>query len=103
MYDHKMAQSIIDRLGFDLQDLSLDFGDIVVGNNDISHQLWYDSNTNACTVVGYVWMENGCYYISGGGNHATPQQAALELLNPTSVKDCAHILELERSMEKEYV
>lgn len=38
--DFQMAQSILDRLGMSLQDLSLEFGNVVIPDGDISHQLY---------------------------------------------------------------
>jgi hypothetical protein len=104
MHDHLLAQSILDRLGYNLQDLSLEYGDVVIPDGDISHQLWYDSIDNSCNIMGYVWIENDLYYVSGGvGNHTTPECAALELLDPKVVAAYAVAIEAERDLQKEYV
>ena len=71
---------------------------------DISHQLWFDNIDNPCALLGYVWLENGIYYTSTSpDNHATPQPAALDLLDSDMVRDCAFNIELERLMAKDYV
>jgi hypothetical protein len=101
--DHLLADSILDRLGYTLQDLSLDYGEVAIEHGEIAFQLWYDSLYSSCNIMGYVYQDREIYYVSGGMNHRTAQQAALELLNPTVVEDCAYAIELERSMAKEYV
>jgi hypothetical protein len=102
--DHLMAQSILDRLGMSLQDLSLDYGDVVIPDNDISHQLYFSSNYNASTLLGYVWCENDIYYTSNviGGNHRHPELAALDLLDRATVIDCLYAISLERAMAVDY-
>jgi hypothetical protein len=103
--DSQMAESILDRLGFSLQDLSLEYGDVVIPDNDISHQLFFSSNYNASTLMGYVWCENGVYYTSNviGGNHTHPAIAALDLLDRATVIDCLYTIELERAMAVDYI
>ena len=101
--DHMMASSIIDRLGFTLQDLSLEYGDVVISGGDISHQLWYDSVDGECTIIGYVNVDNDIYYASGNNNYSTAQQAALELLDWETVDDCRYTIELERAIAVDYM
>jgi hypothetical protein len=100
--DDKMAQSILDRLGYTLQDLALEYGDVVIFDNDISHQLYYGSEYNAANLMGYVWLENGIYYTGAGINHKSPELAALDLLERHLVVDTAYAIELERATAKDY-
>ena len=100
--DHLLAQSILDELGFSLQDLSLEYGDMAIPSGDISHQLWYDSIDNACTILGYVWIENGIYYARHDRNHHTAEQAALDLLDPTLVQATAIKIQLEKQLLPDY-
>jgi hypothetical protein len=100
--DFLLAQSILDRLGYSLQDLSLEYGNVVIPSGDISHQLWYDSIDNACTIMGYVWIENGIYYVRPDRNHKTPEQAALDLLDEGLVQTTAAKILLERQMLPDY-
>jgi hypothetical protein len=76
--DHQLAQSILDKLGYTLEELDV-FGDRGWENNEISHQLYYGSIDNAGTILGYVRVENGIYY-STDNNYRTPQEAALDLI-----------------------
>lgn len=103
--DSQMAESILDRLGFSLQDLSLEFGDVVIPDSDISHQLFYSSSYNASTLFGYIWCEQGIYYTSNviGGNHRSPYVAALDLLDRATVIDCLYTISLERAMAVDYM
>jgi hypothetical protein len=101
--DFKMAESILDRLGYSIEDLSLNYPDVVFENGEISHQLWYGSIASTCNIMGYICQCNGVYYVSGNRNYATYQQAALELLNPNVVEDCRFAIELERSMAVDYM
>lgn len=103
--DSQMAESILDRLGFSLQDLSLEFGNVVIPDGDISHQLFFSSNYNANTLYGYVWCEQGVYYTSNviGGNHRHPAIAALDLLDRATVIDCLYTISLERAMAVDYM
>lgn len=86
--DSETASLIIAKLGFNLQDLEAEYGNVVC-DEDISHQLIYKSEHNSCVIAGYVWYENGIYYTSSGNaNFNTPQQAALELLKDSDVIEC---------------
>jgi hypothetical protein len=100
--DDKMAQSILDRLGYTLQDLSLEYGDVVIFDNDISHQLYYGSEFNSANLMGYVWVENGIYYTGTGINHKSPELAALDLIERNKVIDAAYAIELERVTALDY-
>jgi hypothetical protein len=100
--DFQMAQSILDKLGYSLQDLSLDYGDVVIPSGDISHQLYYSSIHSTINLMGYVWTESDLYYV-GTNNHKTPEQAALELLDPAVVQRTAIEIELERAMVPDYI
>lgn len=98
--DHKMADSILDRLGFDLEEIDI-YGD---GNGSgITHHLFYPSRYSTANLMGYVSCENGIYYVDPANNHASPQQAALELLDRTVVENAALAIELERASAVEYV
>jgi hypothetical protein len=101
--DCQLAESILDRLGYTLEDLSLTYGDVVIPSGDVSHQLWYDSTDNACTIMGYVWCENGIYYVSGNTNYGFPELAALELLDEHLVQTTAAKILLERQMRPDYI
>lgn len=103
--DHLMASSILDRLGMSLQDLSLDYGDVIIPDGDISHQLYFSSEYNASTLLGYVWCENDVYYTSNviGSNHRHPKVAALDLLDRATVNDCLYTISLERAMAVDYM
>ena len=100
--DFQLARSILDHLGFDLQDLSLEFGDVVIPSGDISHQLWYDSIHNACTIIGYVWIEHDIYYAKPDRNHRHPELAALDLLDERLVQTTAAKILLDRSLFPDY-
>jgi hypothetical protein len=101
--DDKMAQSILDRLGYTLQDLSLEYGDVVIPNEDICGQVFYSSPYNSAELVGYIWIDNGLYYTSCGVlNHKTMELAALELLPRHLVIDTAYAIELERVIAPDY-
>lgn len=102
-YDFQLADSILDRLNLTLQDLSLDYGDVVIEIGEISHQLWYDSIDGSCAIMGYVYQDREIYYITGGMNYRSPQCAALELLDPTIVEDAAIAIHLERLKMPDYV
>jgi hypothetical protein len=95
--DHLLADSILDRLGYTLQDLSLDYGDVVIENGEISHQLYYSSIYSTANIMGYVYHENNFYYTFTGNNRSTPQEAALDLLDRETVENMAIATKLERS------
>lgn len=103
--DFKMAESILDRLGYTLQDLSLEYGDVCIDRDDISHQLWYDSIDNSCNIMGYIYCENGVYYASEShwNNHRQPECAALDLLDRTIVEDARYAIETERATAVDYM
>jgi hypothetical protein len=103
--DCEMAESILDKLGYRLRDLSLEYGDIIIPQNDITHELYYPSINNSHTIAGYIYCENGIYYASGShwNNHKTPEQAALDLLDRAVVNDCKYKIELERSSLPDYM
>jgi hypothetical protein len=101
--DYLLAQSILDELGYSLQDLSLEYGDMVIPSGDISHQLWCDSVDNACTIMGYVWIENEIYYARHDRNHYTAEQAALDLLDPALVEKTAIKIQLEKQLLPDYM
>jgi hypothetical protein len=102
--DFKMAESILDRLGYRLQDLSLEYGDVIIPQEDITHELYYPSIHNTHNIAGYIYCENGIYYASGShwNNHKTPECAALDLLDSAIVNDAKYAIELERAMSKDY-
>jgi hypothetical protein len=100
--DHRLAGSVLDRLGYLLEDLSLKYGDVVIPSGDISHQLWYDSIDNSCTIMGYVWVENDIYYAKPDRNHHTPEIAALDLLDPKLVQATANDILAERESLPDY-
>lgn len=101
--DDKMAQSILDRLGYTLQDLSLEYGDVVIPDGDISHQLYYGSEYSSTNLMGYIWVENDIYYVKTGTmNHLSPELAALELLPRHIVIDTAYQIQDERMNSKDY-
>jgi hypothetical protein len=101
----QFAQSVLDRLGMTLQDLSLDYGDVVIPSGDISHQLYYGSSYNACNLIGYVWIENGLYHtsITDAGNFLHPETAALSLLPPALVLNASIELQKERDLAFQYM
>lgn len=99
--DHQMAQSILDKLGYTLQDLSLEYGDVVIGDNDISHQLYYGSHYSNVNIVGYVRIDNGIYY-THHNNHKTAEQAALELIPSNLVESARREIEAHMSSAIEY-
>lgn len=99
--DHKMAASILDRLGYTLQDLSLEYGDVVVADGDISHQLYYGSEYSTANIIGYVWIECGIYY-TRINNYRTPEEAAIELIPSVLVNQAKAEIEADRSMAVDY-
>jgi hypothetical protein len=103
--DFQMAESILDRLKYTLRDLSLEFGDVIIEDGDITHELYYPSINNSHTIAGYIYCENGIYYASGShwNNHKTPEQAALDLLDRAIVNDCLYQIKLERAAAPDYM
>ncbi len=97
--DHLMANSIVDRLGYTLRDLSLEYGDVIIPQGDITHELHYPSINNSHTIAGYIYCENGVYYASGShwNNHITAECAALDLLDRAIIEDARYVLEIERA------
>lgn len=102
--DFKMAMSILDRLGYCLQDLSLEYGNVCIGQDDISHQLYYGTEYSTSNIMGYVYSDNDMYYASGNHwvNHHHAECAALDLLDRAIVEDCKYAIELERAMAPDY-
>jgi hypothetical protein len=100
--DYKMADCILDRLGCALEDLSIKYGDVIIPSGDITHQLYYGSDYSTANIMGYVWCENGIYFTGGGGNHETPQQAAIELLDSLLVADCKLALQAHQATAIDY-
>jgi hypothetical protein len=103
--DHLMAESILDRLGYRLRDLSLEFGDVIIPHNDMTHELYYPAINNSHTIAGSIYCENGIYYASGShwNNHKTPEQAALDLLDRAIVNDAMYEIETERAAAPDYM
>lgn len=95
--DFQMAQSILDRLGYCLRDLELEYGDVCFAQGDITHELYYGSIYNTHNIIGYVRCENSCYYTDGNSNYKTPEQAALDLLDRAIVEDARLAIDLERA------
>jgi hypothetical protein len=102
--DFKLAQSILDRLGYTLRDLSLEYGDVILPQGDITHELHYPSINNSHNIVGYIYCENGIYYASGShwNNHKQAECAALDLLDQSVVQDAKYQIEIERAMAPDY-
>lgn len=97
--DHQMAQSILDNLGYTLQDLSLEYGDVVIPEGDISHQLYYGSTYNSANLIGYVNVENGIYWANPENNHKTAEQAALDLIAVSEVEQEKTEIQSNRTFE----
>ena len=95
--NHILATDILETLGYDLEDLSLKYGDVVIPGGDISHQLLYQHKNGSTEVIGYVYIENGIYYTGKHNNYVTAQQAALDLIDSKTVQNIAFALELERN------
>ena len=101
--DHQLAESILDRLGYSIQDLALEYGEVVIPSGDISHVLFYSSHHSTFNSMGSIWVENDIYYVSGNTNYATPEQAALELIDPKIAAACASLILSERSAAPDYM
>jgi hypothetical protein len=100
--DHLMAQSIIDRLGYTLRDLTIEYGDVCFENGEITHELHYSSFFNSHNIMGYVKQENGIYYTNGKNNYQHAEIAALDLLDRTIVEDARYQIEIERACAVDY-
>ena len=100
--DWQLASDILDRLGYSLQDLSLDFGDVIISDGDISHVLYYSSHHSTFNSMGSIWVENGIYYAKPDRNHRTHEMAALDLLDPELVQATAAKILLERQLVPDY-
>lgn len=101
--DHLMAESILDRLGMSLQDLALEYGDVVTPDGDISHQLYYSTVYSDVNLLGYIRVENGIYYSKHQNNYLTAQQAALDLIPAHLVRSTLQDIETERSVAVDYM
>lgn len=99
--DFQMAESILDRLGYVLEDLSLKYGDTCICDGDISHQLYYTSTSNSANIIGYIRVENGIYYTKWD-NYKTAEQAALELIDRGLVEKTRLEIEIERNNSVDY-
>ena len=100
--DHQLAQSILDTLDYTLQDLSIQFGDVIIQDGDISHQLYYGSKFSNANIIGYVRIENGIYY-SRDNNHQTAEQAALDLLPDNMVQSAKKEILARREFAVDYI
>jgi hypothetical protein len=100
--DHQLAQAILDRLCYELEDLSQKYGDVVIPSGDISHELYYSSHYNNHNLLGFIWCENDIYYTSSGNNHRSPEIAALDLLDTELVQITAAKILLERQTFPDY-
>jgi hypothetical protein len=103
--DHQLAQSVLDRMGLTLQDLSLEYGNVVIPSGDISHQLYYGSVYTAFNLIGYVWIENGLYHtsIADAGNFSHPEAAALSLVPRPLVEGYINAIIRERELAFQYM
>jgi len=100
--DWQLAENILDRLGYSLRDLSIEYGGVVIPSGDISHELYYPSIYNSHNLLGYVWIENDIYSAKHGHNHRTPEMAALDLLDEGLVQSIADSILLERQLVPDY-
>ena len=81
-----MSELILNHLNYTLQDLSLEYGDVAIENDEISHQLYYASSYSSCNLIGYVYHDNGLYHTAiGCDNYDNASQAALDLISKQSV------------------
>lgn len=95
--DFQLAQSILDRLGYTLRDLELEYGNICFAPGEITHELYHGSLYNTHNIAGFVRCENSCYYTDGNNNYKTPEQASLDLLDRAIVEDARYAIEIERA------
>ena len=102
--DAKMAESVLHELGYMLQDLSLEYGDVVIPSGDITHQLYRSSIHSAYNLFGYVWCENGLYYISTDyySSYRTPEEAAVMLIDKKVVAECVRYIQDRRDAAPDY-
>ena len=95
--DFQLAQSILDRLGYTLRDLEMEYGDVCFAEGDITHELYYGSLYNTHNIIGYVRQEVGYYYTDGQNNYQHAECAALDLLDRAIVEDARYTIEIERA------
>ena len=96
--DHQLANSILDTLGYTLQDISLAYGDVVIPQGDISHQL-YKGNS----LLGHVWAWGGCYHVSPDCiDRTTPELAALDLITHAEIRYATKKIEANRALVPDY-
>lgn len=102
--DHKMAQSVLDELGYNIQDLSLEYGDVVIPSGDITHQVYYSSTRSDYELMGYIWCENDLYYVATNyyDSYRTPQEAAIQLLDKKVVAECVDRIQQRRDAAPDY-
>lgn len=102
--DSKMAESVLHELGYSLQDLSLEYGDVVIASDDITHQLYRSSIHSAYNLFGYVWCENGLYYVATNyySSYKTPEEAAIQLLDRKVVTECVRHIQQRRDAAPDY-
>jgi hypothetical protein len=77
--DPRMAESILERLGYNLNELNAD-SDRAPTNGEISHQLHYPSLNSSFNVMGYIYCDNDIFYTNGDNNYRHAELAALELI-----------------------
>jgi hypothetical protein len=95
----QLAQSILSRLGYELEEIDI-HGD---GNGSgITHHLFYGSIYNTANIMGYVSCEHGIYYAKPENNHRTAELAALELLDEKLVQATAIKILDERQALPDY-
>lgn len=100
--DARMAESILDELGYTLEDVSLSLGDVVIEDGDISHQLYYGTDYSTAQILGYVRVENGIYF-THLNNYRSPEEAALELIPQFVIKGAIERIESRKSEMPDYM
>ena len=96
--DHRLASSILDQLGYTLEDISLNYGDVVIPQGDISHQLYLNNS-----LLGHIWQWEGFYHTSPNCiDRTTPELAALDLLPQSEILAAKLQLEINRALVPDY-
>jgi len=96
--DHQLANSILDILGYTLEDLSLNYGDVVIPQGDISHQLYRNNS-----LLGHIWIWAGSYHISPNCIDRThPALAAMDLLSQAEIAFAKLQIEANRALVPDY-